>query len=55
VNTQTEKSYSKSEWPSYSVDLYEVVDTIDGHAEVFEAPYKDAIWNIKQCPPTSHI
>jgi hypothetical protein len=55
VNTQIEKSHSKFEWPSYSVDLYEVVDTINGHVKVFEAPYEDVIWNIEQCPPTSHI
>jgi len=47
VNTQTKKSHSKSKWPSYSVDLYEVVDTIDGHVELFEVPREDAIWNIK--------
>jgi hypothetical protein len=46
VNTHIEKSHLKSKWFSYSVDMYEVVDAIDGHVEVFEVPCEDAIWNI---------
>ncbi len=53
VNTQIEKSYSKFEWPSYSVDLYEVVDTIDGHAEVFEAPLR--ICNLEYKTMSTHL
>jgi hypothetical protein len=31
------------------------MDTIDGDAKVLEAPCKDAMWHVKQCPPTSHV
>jgi hypothetical protein len=37
------------------VDPYEGVDTIDDDDEVLEACYGDAIWDINQCPLTSHI
>ncbi len=38
VNTQIRKLHSQCEWPSYSVELYEGVDTIDGNTEVLEVP-----------------
>jgi hypothetical protein len=43
VNTQIGKLHLQCEHPSFNVDSYEVVDTIDDNVEVFEAPYGDGV------------
>jgi hypothetical protein len=46
VHTQIGKLHSQYEQPSCSVNLYEVVNTIDGDVEVLEAPCGNGVWYI---------
>jgi hypothetical protein len=40
---------------SWSIDQYRVVDITNGSVDVLEVSYKDGVWHIEWCPPTSHI
>jgi hypothetical protein len=31
------------------------VGQIEEDVEILEAPYKDGVWHIERCPPTSHV
>ncbi len=55
IYPQIGKSHSQCEWPSYSANSYEVVNTINGNVKVLEAPCGDGVQHIEQCPLTSHI
>jgi hypothetical protein len=55
VNAQIEKLHVQIECLIWSIDQYKVMDITNGSVEVLEISCENGMWDIKWCPPTSHI